>query len=519
MIHSTFATCWYPLNSKFSAQLYFDWMKHMLSEVNHYYLVFFTDEKGEKMLQDHFAASTTTSYFKNPNIKIVIKPYEKWHNYLYEAAWLKNHEKNNLLNSRIEWKVNMLWAEKVHFVNDARINHYFPPTDFYGWCDIGYFREGVCPTFAISQQMLSLNKNKIYYAQVVPDHIIDSFKPTIQVKNDAGLPMKPIPAEQVSVAGGFFIAHQSKIDGWQKKFDAKLRLYFEHHYLVKDDQIIILDCIVSEPHRFELIKETDPKLNPWFQFRRFLSLEGAEGTVGAEGTIGVSILMPIYNGIEFLSDSVSSVLQQNVKKWELLIAINGHPPKSDVYQTTLNYITHSAASDPRIRLLDYHECKGKAATLNKMLAECRYSYVAILDVDDMWHPAKLEMQMPYLKQKYDVVGTRCMYFGETMNGKVANIPTGDISQFDFLTFNPMINSSAVLKKELAKWDTNSFVEDYDLWLSLWRQGRRFYNCPEIVVKHRLHQASAFNAKGNHNHVEALKAKYRGVSTPLAPHLG
>jgi len=515
MIHSTFATCWYPLNSKFSVSLYFDWMKHMLSEVNHYYLVFFTDEKGEKMLQDHFAASTT-SYFQNPNIKIVIKPCEKWHNYLYEAAWLKNHEKNNLLNSRIEWKVNMLWAEKVHFVNDARINHYFPPTEFYGWCDIGYFREGACPTFAISQQMLSLNKNKIYYAQVVPDHIIDSFKPTIQIKNDAGLPMMPIPAEQVSIAGGFFIAHQSKIDGWQKKFDAKLRLYFEHHYLVKDDQIIILDCIVSEPHRFELIKETDPNLNPWFQFRRFLSLEG---------DVGVSILMPIYNGIEFLSDSVSSVLQQNVKKWELLIAINGHPPKSDVYQTTLNYITQSAASDPRIRLLDYHECKGKAATLNKMLAECRYSYVAILDVDDIWHPAKLETQMPYLKQKYDVVGTQCIYFGDIMNGQVPKIPTGDISHFNFLEFNPMINSSAVLKKELAIWDTTLFgVEDYDLWLSLWKQGRRFYNCPKIVVKHRLHQTSAFNAKGNNDHVAALKTKYRGAEPPggwhpHTPHLG
>ena len=229
----------------------------------------------------------------------------------------------------------------------------------------------------------------------------------------------------------------------------------------------------------------------------------------------VSILMPIYNGIEFLADSVSSVIQQTVKDWELLIAINGHPPNSDVYQTTFNYITQHANTDPRIRLFDYHTCKGKAATLNKMITECRSNYVAILDVDDIWQPQKLEKQRPYLIQNYDVIGTRCVYFGDIREGQVPNIPTGNISQFDFLAFNPMINSSAVLKKELAKWDTNLFgVEDYALWLSLWRQGRRFYNCPEIEVKHRLHQTSAFNAKGNHNHAEALKNKYRRALPPL-----
>ena len=46
------------------------------------------------------------------------------------------------------------------------------------------------------------------------------------------------------------------------------------HYLVKNDQIIIIDCILSEPKRFELITETEPEnsnKNHWFQFRRFLS--------------------------------------------------------------------------------------------------------------------------------------------------------------------------------------------------------------------------------------------------------
>jgi len=247
-------------------------MKHMLSEVTNYNLVLFTDEAGELLLRDHFSPY----YFRNPRIKIVQKPIEEWYNYQYKEAWIKNHAKNTSLNGKTEWKVNMLWAEKIHFVNKARLNQYFPETDFYGWCDIGYFREGPCPTFCNTPKMLSLNKNKIYYACVDPNQF-NALKEIILNKNEKGLPIQPIPPEQVSIAGGFFIAHHSKIEGWRQLFDTKLRLYFENNYLVKDDQMIILDCVVSEPKRFHLVGGCPPTPppstqgeNPWFVFRRFL---------------------------------------------------------------------------------------------------------------------------------------------------------------------------------------------------------------------------------------------------------
>ena len=46
----------------------------------------------------------------------------------------------------------------------------------------------------------------------------------------------------------------------------------------------------------------------------------------------ISILIPIYNGVEFIEESVSSVLNQTYDQWELLIGINGHPQNSDVYK-------------------------------------------------------------------------------------------------------------------------------------------------------------------------------------------
>ena len=134
-----------------------------------------------------------------------------------------------------------------------------------------------------------------------------------------------------------------------------------------------------------------------------------------------------------------------------------------------------------------------------MIQYCSYDYVAILDVDDIWYPNKLEIQMPHL-DNYDVVGSNCIWFGER-EGIIPQIPLGDISAFDFKTVNPIINSSSIIKKGLCFWNDN-FVEDYDLWLRLRQQGKKFFNCKEILIKHRIHSNSAFNS--NQKQVEDLK---------------
>ena len=52
------------------------------------------------------------------------------------------------------------------------------------------------------------------------------------------------------------------------------------------------------------------------------------------------------------------------------------------------------------------------------------------------------------------------------------------------------------------------VEDYDLWLKLWKNKKNFYNVKSIEVMHRIHKDSAFNAKGNNLHVDKLRRKYK-----------
>jgi glycosyltransferase involved in cell wall biosynthesis len=214
----------------------------------------------------------------------------------------------------------------------------------------------------------------------------------------------------------------------------------------------------------------------------------------------ISILMPIYNGIEFIDESVGSILNQTFSDWELIIGINGLPENSDVFKKANEYKSEN------VMVLDLFTIKGKSSALNEMIKYCKYDYVALLDVDDIWHDKKLEKQMPFI-EKYDVIGSRCIYFGD-INGIVPYNPVGDISMFDFFRINPIINSSCIIRKELCYWNHEwNGVEDYDLWLKLRKQNKLFYNCSEVLVKHRIHKSSAFNANGNNNLVGDLKKLY------------
>ena len=214
----------------------------------------------------------------------------------------------------------------------------------------------------------------------------------------------------------------------------------------------------------------------------------------------ISILMPIYNGIQFIEESVSSIKCQTYKDWELIIGINGHGKNSDVYNIAKKY------ESDKIKVIEIFNTKGKSEALNEMLKVCKYDWISLLDVDDKWLPYKLEAQFPFIGQGYDIIGTRCQYFGDSVN--IPFIPEGDISTFNFLLVNPVINSSCLLKKELCWWEPNNILEDYDLWLRCWKQKKRFYNLPDVHVLHRIHRESAFNSKGNWLSVPKLLEKYK-----------
>ena len=262
----TFSSCFYILKSKFDKTTYINWMNNFISIVNEFYLVIYTDEKSVKYIDTK----------NNPRIKIIIKPVDQFYTYKYKELWIKNHKKNKLLNTRVEWEVNMLWNEKIWFTNETCKNKYFD-TDYYGWCDIGYFRNrnvdintSNLMKWGNNSKIEKINKDCIFYGLVNRNlQYVNNLQNTINNKNTIGLPQIPILEDQHSIGGGFFISHKDKLEWWVETYYKKLELYLTNNYLVKDDQIIIADCIFSQSKDFCLLQENSMYDN-WFMFQRFL---------------------------------------------------------------------------------------------------------------------------------------------------------------------------------------------------------------------------------------------------------
>jgi len=267
----TFSSCFYIIKSKFDPSIYIEWMANFLLIVNHFNLVIYCDESSVKFIPEEASF--------NPKIKIIVKPLDQFYHYRYKNYWIENHKRNLLLNNNSSWELNMLWSEKIWFVKETIEKKYFD-TDFYGWCDIGYFRNrkedlhtSKLANWCKTDNICNLDENKICYACINNDNgEIKYLHKFINRKNSFGLPINPIPPTQKSISGGFFILHKNKIDWWAKTYDNKLELYFKHNYLVKDDQIIVADCIFSNKKEFTIFKENLSQFDNWFMFQRIFNL-------------------------------------------------------------------------------------------------------------------------------------------------------------------------------------------------------------------------------------------------------
>ena len=264
----TFCTSWYSVKSKFEISAYRSWMANILNHVNNFNLVIYTNKESYHVIEPLIEANK-----KNCNLKVIFKEWNEFYTYKWKSEWISNHDKNDLLNDssryHTDWKLNMLWNEKVFFVHDAMENQYFD-SDWYGWCDIGYFRNSNTINWPNPYKTDKLNKNKIYYGLPGNKNTLNQLVRIILNKNENNMPVVPIPPNQVSIAGGFFITHKSSLKWWNNTYYTRLNKYFTNNYLVKDDQIIIIDCIINDLKRFELIEEIDPRKDRWFVFQNFL---------------------------------------------------------------------------------------------------------------------------------------------------------------------------------------------------------------------------------------------------------
>jgi len=229
----------------------------------------------------------------------------------------------------------------------------------------------------------------------------------------------------------------------------------------------------------------------------------------------ISILTTVYNGYEFLSECAKSVVTQQDHygdlefTWEWWIGINGHDAGSKGLAEAMEAATSAKGSDPRIHVVNL-EVRGRVNALNSLKERARGDWIAVLDCDDIWEPEKLITQVAAIRMAQrspDVIGTFCTYFGDSSGSPI--IPSGWIRAEDIRRGNPIINSSVLLRREIAVWEDRFGLEDYDLWIRLQAAGKTLFNVPHSLVRHRIHGKSSFNGKGVQD-VEGLKC-FHGLS--------
>ena len=270
----TLSTCWYILKSKFDIKTYLRWITNLLSIVRNFNLVIYTDHNSLKTLF-HLID------FTNKKIKIILKPFDCFYTYKYKDYWIKNHETSNLiLHSHIDWQVNMLWNEKVFLVNETVQNKYFD-TLYYGWCDIGYFRNRpndlhthFLNNWPNNYNLLNghFSKKYIHYG-CVQNNIFTYSSLQNDIKTHYLNKSENQPTyqmEEICFAGGFFLLKKELTDTYMKLYDEKLMYYFTHDFIIKDDQTIIMDIIFTNPTLFCSHTENNAEFDNWFMFQRLL---------------------------------------------------------------------------------------------------------------------------------------------------------------------------------------------------------------------------------------------------------
>ena len=102
-----------------------------------------------------------------------------------------------------------------------------------------------------------------------------------------------------------------------------------------------------------------------------------------EVEIKISVVMPIYNAVEYLAEAIDCVLRQTMKDIEIICVDDGSTDGS------FEVIKKKQAEDKRIRIVTENNA-GPSVARNKGLLRARGRYVIFLDADDFFDPTLLE---------------------------------------------------------------------------------------------------------------------------------
>lgn len=202
----------------------------------------------------------------------------------------------------------------------------------------------------------------------------------------------------------------------------------------------------------------------------------------------VSVIIPTYNSAQYLDAAVKSVLEQTFTDYEILIIDDGSTDKTEEvikqFGDSVRYIRQKNQGVSVARNLGIKESVGK--------------YVAFLDADDVWLPAKLEKQILALEKAHDSKVCYTEYISVSDDMKPTELKrlrtNGSVLNDLLLRGNVVGPPSAlmcerVLFEKLGGFDSNlSLCADWEMWFRLSLATDLFF-LKEPLVKYRLHDSN------------------------------
>ena len=214
----------------------------------------------------------------------------------------------------------------------------------------------------------------------------------------------------------------------------------------------------------------------------------------------VSIIIPVYNGSNFLSQAIECALGQTYKNTEILVINDGSTDNGESEKIALSY-------GDRIRY--YHkENGGVSSALNYAFKKMNGEYFSWLSHDDLYYPEKTEIQISFLNQlaeeNPDIDLKKAVLHTATesidCDGKVIKTPNysdlpireNTIDTIIGNVFNYRLSGCSFLLPKACIADVGEFredirtVSDVEYWYRLLFGGYQFYCIHRILVKNRSH---------------------------------
>ena len=213
----------------------------------------------------------------------------------------------------------------------------------------------------------------------------------------------------------------------------------------------------------------------------------------------ISIIIPVYNGSEYLREAIESALAQTYKNIEVIVINDGSTDKGKTDSICRSY-------GDKIRYFN-KENGGVATALNYGIEKMEGDYFSWLSHDDIYYPEKIEKQIEFLLNiedneniipyaNYELIDKdSCHIKNVVLNHKEL------LEKPEYALLRGSINGITLLIPKKAFDQHGKFSEklkctqDYDMWRRI-RRTYKFIHMDEILTKTRIHSQQDSNKHPN-----------------------